>query len=139
MREKDERYSSVTGTKGYRWLESETVRQTEKEQDVDMRYYEELVSEAIQAINTYGNYDRFVDTSRPYIFEREVKTPKAADIPETAEDDEDLPWSDLPPVVPCGNGKYNSCMECPNCSGDICDAGYSLNSYNGMEMSENAG
>ena len=126
MREKDGKYSSVTGTKGFRWLESETVKQLGMEDAVDMKYYEDMASDAIDAINKFGDFDRFIDLSRPYSFDK----PKAVDISEDGDDD-DPPWSELPPVVPCGDGKYNTCMECPNCDGDICKSGYSLAVMNG--------
>ncbi len=128
MRESDGKYSSVTGTKGYRWLESELVSQSHREDDVDMKYYEELVSEAVETIEKFGSFERFIDTSRPY--EDDRPKPKAIDISSQDSDDEDAPWDDLPPVVPCGDGKYNSCIECPNCVGDVCKAGYSI-SVNG--------
>jgi len=126
MREKDGKYLSVTGTKGFRWLESETVKQLGMEDAVDMRYYEDMASDAIDAINKFGDFDRFIDLSRPYSFDK----PKAVDISEDSDDD-DPPWSELPPVVPCGDGKYNTCMECPNCDGDVCRSGYSLAVMNG--------
>lgn len=102
-----EKYDSVSGSKGYRWLEAEIVKELGKEDDIDPTYYDEQIYKAIEAINQYGDYDRFVDTSRPYIFEKKER--------------------EL--LVPCGDGKYNTCLECPNCSGDICKRGYSLTAY----------
>lgn len=122
---RDEKYNAVSGTKGYRWLESEMVREVGREQDIDRNYYEAMVSDSIEKISKFGSFERFIDTSRPYEDDR----PKAKAVDISSEDeieDDDLPWSDLPPIVPCGDGKYNTCMECPNCSGDICKAGYSL-------------
>ena len=136
VREKDGKYSSVTGTKGYRWLESENVVDAGKQGDVDYQFYEDAVGEAIKAINEFGDFERFIDVSKPYIPpEPEVKEePKAKDISPTEAEDDDPPWSDLPPVVPCGDGKYNTCLECPHCLGDTCDAGYSLCVYQNMEV-----
>ena len=59
MREKDGKYYSATGAKGYRWLESETIRGT-NEAFIDRRYYDELVNEAIDTINQYGDFEIFV-------------------------------------------------------------------------------
>ena len=127
------KYQSVTGTKNYRWLESEMVKELKKEDDVDVGYYEEQVTKAINAINEFGSFDRFIDLSRPYEppvdyteAEQKIETEmmKSDDDP-----DDDPPWSTLPPVVPCGDGKYNTCLECPSCKGDICKKGYSLNAY----------
>lgn len=127
VREKDGKYLSVTGSKGCRWLESENVSQLRHESDVDISYYEGLVSEAIESINKFGSFERFIDTSRPYEDDRpKAKAVDISDQDQDEDEDDDAPWNDLPPVVPCGDGKYNSCLECPNCAGDICKAGYSI-------------
>lgn len=60
MREKDGKYSSATGAKGYRWLESETVKIMGKEADIDRTYYNRLVDDAIDAISKYGDFEQFV-------------------------------------------------------------------------------
>lgn len=52
---------SVTGTKGYRWLESETVYELNKQDDIDRSYYDLLVNEAIDDISQYGDYEWFVN------------------------------------------------------------------------------
>jgi len=59
MREKDGKYYSATGAKGFRWLESEMIRGT-NEAFIDRRYYDELVNEAIKTIEQYGDYEMFV-------------------------------------------------------------------------------
>lgn len=127
VRGNDGKYSSVTGSKGFRWLESETIKAVGREDDVDMEYYYKQSDDAMLAIEKYGSFDRFIDTSRPYEDDRPKS--KAIDISSESDaepEDDDPPWNDLPPVVPCGDGKYNSCLECPNCKNDICSAGYSL-------------
>lgn len=132
----DGKYAAVTGTKGYRWMEAEVVKATSKEKDIDHRYHREQLDDAIASINKFGDFDRFVDTSRPYICdEKPIPTP-GLQFPDPAinndsEDDERAPWEDLPAVVPCGDCKYNTCMECPCCEGDICTKGYSLAVENG--------
>ena len=60
VREKDGKYYSATGAKGYRWMESEIVKELGKEEDIDRTYYDQLVDEAIQAIDKYGDFERFV-------------------------------------------------------------------------------
>ena len=57
----------MTGTKGYRWKESSYLRDNNKQDEVDMRYYQELADEAVDTINTYGDYSSFVDLSSKYI------------------------------------------------------------------------
>ena len=123
---RNNKFDSVSGAKGYRWLESEKVKALGKEADVDLAYHQKQVDESIEFINKFGDFDQFIDLSRPYSFDK----PKAIDISDW-EDDDDPPWSELPPVVPCGDGKYNTCMECPNCDGDVCRSGYSLAVSNG--------
>ena len=60
MREKDGKFSAATGTKGFRWLESETVKNANKEKDIDRRYYSALVDDAITSISKYGDFEAFV-------------------------------------------------------------------------------
>lgn len=61
-REKDGKYYAVTGTKGYRWLESEMVRTLNKGGDIDETYYRTLVDKAVAEISKYGDYEWFVDS-----------------------------------------------------------------------------
>lgn len=64
LREKDGKYSAATGTKGFRWLESETVQQLNKEDDIDISYYRKLVDDAIDNISNFGNFDIFVSEEK---------------------------------------------------------------------------
>ena len=58
VREKDGKYYSATGSKGYRWLESEMVQNN---QDIiDISYYKELVDTAVKTISEYGDFEMFV-------------------------------------------------------------------------------
>lgn len=54
------KYSSATGAKGYRWLESEVVKTLGKEGDIDRSYYDKLVDDAVEAISQYGDFEWFV-------------------------------------------------------------------------------
>ena len=54
------KYSAVVGTKGYRWLESETVKQLGKFDDLDKSYYTKLVDEAVKDISQYTDFEWFV-------------------------------------------------------------------------------
>ena len=105
-REKDGKYFAVGGTKGYRWLEAETVQQLGLQGDLDPRYHDQLASDAIGTISQFGDFETFVgDNDSPYSLKEE------------------------PLLVPCGDGKYNTCFDCPNCVNDRCRKGYSLASY----------
>ena len=59
MREKDGKYYAATGSKGYRWLESEMVKTLGKEDDIDKAYYNHLVDEAVETISKYGDFEWF--------------------------------------------------------------------------------
>lgn len=66
LRETDKGYAAATGTKGYRWLESEMVRTLNKQDDIDKSYYNRLVDDAVKTISTYGDFERFA-ADEPYI------------------------------------------------------------------------
>lgn len=59
-REKDGKYYAATGSKGYRWLESEMVQQLEKEGDIDHKHFIEMADTAINTISKYGDFEWFV-------------------------------------------------------------------------------
>ena len=59
MREQDGKYYSATGTKGFRWLESEMVRNV-CEDKIDKSYYNKLVDEAVDTISQYGDFEWFI-------------------------------------------------------------------------------
>jgi hypothetical protein len=70
------KYDSVTGAKGYRWLEAEQVKLLGKEGDIDKSYYDDLIDAAIYGkgkgvnrkpgISDFGDYEWFVSDD-PYI------------------------------------------------------------------------
>ena len=66
MREKDGKYYSATGAKGYRWLESEVVKQLGKIDDIDEKHFIEMADAAIETIKKYGDYEWFVSDD-PYV------------------------------------------------------------------------
>jgi hypothetical protein len=66
MREKDGKYYAAAGSKGYRWLESEVVKQLGKEDCIDLSYYDKMVNDAIDTIVAYGDYSWFVSDD-PYV------------------------------------------------------------------------
>lgn len=66
MREKGGRYYAATGSKGYRWLESEMVQEFHKEKDIDRSYYDRMVDEAVKTIIAYGDFEWFVSDD-PYV------------------------------------------------------------------------
>ena len=54
---KDGGYAAATGTKGYRWMESEMVKELGKEKEIDISYYNHLVDEAVKEISLYGDFE----------------------------------------------------------------------------------
>ena len=60
LRDQNDKYYSVTGTKGYRWLEAETVVNLNKQGDIDESYYRKLVDDAIATISKYGDVEQFI-------------------------------------------------------------------------------
>ena len=106
MRDQDGKMYSVTGTKGYRWLESEMVR-GENEQFIDRSYYNALVDAAVETISLYGDFEWFVSDD-PYISDKREKPP-------------------------CGDNRYETCFDCPKFHIDKlhtdCDLGYDLSDY----------
>ena len=94
MREKDGKYYAATGTKGYRWKEAEMVQNLHLEDEIDRRYFDHLADEAKKAIEVYDDFERFTS-------DLELERPN--------------PVNDIPPwVCPCGEYKYETCMDCPN-------------------------
>ena len=86
-----EKYNSATGASGYRWLEAELVREMGREEDIDTSYHNELVTNAVHAISSYGDFEWFVSDD-PYA---EPFPPEPAkDFINPPEEDEkvELPW-----------------------------------------------
>ena len=65
LREKDGKYYAVAGTKGFRWLEAEVVKNNGKEDDIDMMYYIKMSDDAIAKIEEFGSFSWLVDPA-PY-------------------------------------------------------------------------
>ena len=101
-REKDGKYYSATGSKGYRWLESEMVRGVNEEY-IDVRYYIALVDTAVDTISQYGDFEWFVS--------------------------DDCHVMNNEPYPPCGDNKYETCFDCPKFKNNKCKSGYNLSKY----------
>lgn len=82
------KYDSVTGTlkpdkTPYRWLEADAIKALGKEDDIDKTYHRSLVDKAVDFINQYGDFERFV-ADEPYV----ALDPSTVDHPP----DDDVPW-----------------------------------------------
>lgn len=60
LRQNGSAWANAVGTSGYRWLESETVKELNKEESIDISYYAKLVDDAKEAIGKYGDFNDFV-------------------------------------------------------------------------------
>jgi energy-coupling factor transporter ATP-binding protein EcfA2 len=54
-------FGFVNGTKGYCWLESDMVKELNKEEYIDRTVYDELVNDAVKTIEKYGDFEQFID------------------------------------------------------------------------------
>ena len=62
----NQKFGAATGSKGYRWLESEMVYNVEElRESIDRSYYDRLVDEAVKTISEYGDFEWFVSDD-PY-------------------------------------------------------------------------
>ncbi len=105
MREQNGKYNSATGAKGYRWLESEMVRELGKEDEIDRSYYDKMVDDAVSAISEFGDFEWFVSDDA-YADEKDEKS-----------------------LMPCGDGKYRTCFDCPKFRDELppdCGLGYDI-------------
>lgn len=60
LREKDGKFSYATGAKGYRWLESETVKNLmDYKECVNLDYYRKMIDEAVNDISEKGDFEWF--------------------------------------------------------------------------------
>ena len=60
VRINDDKEFAATGTKGYKWLEADTVKSLGIEKDIDMDYFNHLVDDAVENISQYGDFEQFV-------------------------------------------------------------------------------
>ena len=95
LREKEGKYYAATGTKGFRWLEAEMVRELAKEDDIDRDYYNKLVDDAVDDISKYGDFEWFI-----------------SDTTDITVEEEPIGFNDSPPLeVECTK---NDCSQCSN-------------------------
>lgn len=59
VRENGGKYAYAAGSKGYRWLEAETVKRYKLEDKIDRSYFDELADKARNAIEVFGDFEAF--------------------------------------------------------------------------------
>ena len=57
----EDKYSAAVGTKGYRWMESEVVKNEGLENIIDISYYKKMADEAKDEISQYGDFEWFAE------------------------------------------------------------------------------
>ncbi len=72
LRVNGEKHHAATGSKGYRWLEAEMVKELGKEGDVDRSYYDALVDNAVEDISKYGDIEWFMSDETDGLLEDRV-------------------------------------------------------------------
>lgn len=110
VREKDGKFYAATGSKGFRWRESESLLGANRMDMIDMGYFENLAITAREAVEKYGSFEDFVREEEPdhtIIFSQiDLKAEEAAKL----KGEPGVPgW-----LPPCGDGKYQNCYDCPN-------------------------
>lgn len=60
LRQANEKYYSLAGASGYRWLEAEQVEQLNLQDKIDKSYYTKLVDAAVDSISLYCDSEWFV-------------------------------------------------------------------------------
>jgi hypothetical protein len=104
------KYASATGSKDYRWMEAEIVKETGCERFIDISYYEKLAEDAIDTISEFGDFDWFANGGEPI-----------------AEHGEGKSIYIFPNGVPCGDNKFETCYDCPAFKEGKCNKQYDLN------------
>ena len=104
VREKDGKFYAATGSKGFRWRESESLLGADRMNMIDMGYFESLAIAAREAVEKYGDFEGFVREDDPSLIfdemaEKAAKKKGEPGVPE---------W-----LPPCGDGKYMNCYDCP--------------------------
>lgn len=64
----NDRLYNASGATGYRWLESEVVKNSGSQDNIDLNFYKTLVDTAIDTINNHGDFEWFVSND-PYIMD----------------------------------------------------------------------
>lgn len=60
----DDKYYAAAGTKGYRWLDSETVKKSSYEDKIDKLYFNDMADKAIEHLKEFGDYEWFVSDDK---------------------------------------------------------------------------
>lgn len=105
---------AASGSTGYRWLESETVKLCHLEDKIDRSFYERLVTEAKETLSAFGDLDWLL-SDKP------------------VEKNDIFPLDEPPWLMQCGK---ESCIGCKHFNSDFyhleCDKGYDISDLEAM-------
>ena len=59
VRENNDKYAYAAGSKDYRWLEADMVKELHLEDQIDMSYFDGLANDAIDTISQFGDFYAF--------------------------------------------------------------------------------
>lgn len=93
-RVQDGKNYAVAGTKGYRWLDAETVKESGYEDKIDISYFDKEVNDAIAHINQFGDFDKFV-SDEPFDIYNHITNDNRVEVPF----DEDFKAMNPPVIV----------------------------------------
>ena len=60
VRENNGKFGYAAGSKGYRWLEADTVKEYKLEDQIDLSYFDVQKEKAIASIRDFGDFESFV-------------------------------------------------------------------------------
>lgn len=60
VRKKDEKYYAVSGTKGWRWQQAAAIKNTKREEDIDLEYFEKLIDKAKAHLSEFIEFEELV-------------------------------------------------------------------------------
>jgi hypothetical protein len=137
-REKDGKFYSATGAKGYRWRESETLLNSDRMDMIDMKYFEDLADTAVSTVQEFNlaSFEEFASERAPRFILTEKDVDKLAEKAAKKRGEPDAP----PWRPPCGDPHYEFCSECPLFDLEKvppeCKKGYDLSKYFVVNPSE---
>ena len=78
-RVKDGKNYAATGTKGYRWIESEIVKNMNWQEIIDHSYFDTLANDAMDHIKEFGDFEWFVSDDKE--FPNDIKEDNRVEVP----------------------------------------------------------
>ena len=68
VRKQGEKYYAAANSTGYRWVESDMIKDPESHDKIDLSFYRNMVDKMLAEINQYGDAEWFASDD-PYIDE----------------------------------------------------------------------